>query len=174
MIPHTPLLILFTTSAQTHIFPEIRIDAIRFIDLFLEVIPETLVSGWTEGSGHGNRVLDGYLGILNAGTKFSEAEGEKPLDFFLLWMSLTTLFRSNASDLDSQCGPFCRCALFILLLIGCNFIDHAISQNSSSLNPYPHSLHMHYRHPIALLQILLSIPPIFFYRLGISHHHSQA
>lgn len=84
MIPHTPLLILFTTSAQTHIFPEIRIDAIRFIDLFLEVIPETLVSGWTEGSGHGNRVLDGYLGILNAGTKFSEAEGEKPLDFFFV------------------------------------------------------------------------------------------
>lgn len=74
--PHSPLLILFTTSAQTHIFPEIRIDAVRFLDLFLELIPEALVSSWTEGSGHGNRILEGYLGILNAGTKYNDADGQ--------------------------------------------------------------------------------------------------
>jgi pre-rRNA-processing protein IPI1 len=76
LIPHSSLLILFTTSAQTHIFPEIRIDAIRFLDIFLEVIPETLVSRWTEGNGHGNRILIGYLGILDAGTNVSESDGE--------------------------------------------------------------------------------------------------
>jgi pre-rRNA-processing protein IPI1 len=75
LIPHSPLLILFTTSAQTHIFPEIRIDAIRFLDLFLEVIPDALVECWTERSGHGNRILEGYLGILNAGIKFGETDG---------------------------------------------------------------------------------------------------
>ena len=52
------------------------IDAIRFLDIFLEVIPETLGSRWTEGNGHGNRILVGYLGILNAGTNFSESDGE--------------------------------------------------------------------------------------------------
>lgn len=77
LIPHVPLLILFTTSAQTHIFPEIRIDAVRFLDLFLELVPESLVDGWIQGNpGHGKRVLEGYLGILSAGTKYGDTEGE--------------------------------------------------------------------------------------------------
>ncbi|KII93209.1 hypothetical protein PLICRDRAFT_101004 [Plicaturopsis crispa FD-325 SS-3] len=76
LVPHSPSLLLFTTSAQTHIFPEIRIDAVRFLDLFLDIIPQTVVPGWDGGSGgHGGRVLEGYLGILNAGTKFGESDG---------------------------------------------------------------------------------------------------
>ncbi|KAG6897355.1 hypothetical protein C0992_002281 [Termitomyces sp. T32_za158] len=60
IMPHAPLLLLFTTSAQTHIFPEIRIDAIRFIDLFLEHIPRAVTVGWVEDfNGHGLRVLEG-------------------------------------------------------------------------------------------------------------------
>ncbi|KAG1826020.1 uncharacterized protein BJ212DRAFT_1317584 [Suillus subaureus] len=77
LIPHVPLLILFTTSAQTHIFPEIRIDAMRFLDLFLELVPESVVDGWIQGNpGHGKRVLEGYLGILSAGTKYGDTEGK--------------------------------------------------------------------------------------------------
>ncbi|EMD42224.1 hypothetical protein CERSUDRAFT_110758 [Gelatoporia subvermispora B] len=80
LIPHSPVLLLFTTSAQTHIFPEIRIDAIRFLDLFLEYIPGVVVEGWTHGvSGHGRRVLKGYLGILNAGTIFGEGGDTGPV-----------------------------------------------------------------------------------------------
>lgn len=76
LIPHVPMLILFTTSAQTHIFPEIRIDAVRFLDLFLELVPESVVDGWIQGNpGHGKRVLEGYLGILSAGTKYGDTEG---------------------------------------------------------------------------------------------------
>ncbi|GLB36226.1 hypothetical protein LshimejAT787_0305140 [Lyophyllum shimeji] len=76
LLPHSPLLLLFTASAQTHIFPEIRIDAIRFLDLFLECIPQAVVAGWSEdNNGHGARILEGYLGILNAGTKFGETDG---------------------------------------------------------------------------------------------------
>jgi pre-rRNA-processing protein IPI1 len=78
--PHCPTLLLFTTSAQTHIFPEIRVDAIRFLNLFLNIIPETVVAGWTEqdsvqGHSHGSRVLEGYLGILNAGTSYGQDWG---------------------------------------------------------------------------------------------------
>lgn len=76
LIPHASHLILFTTSAQTHIFLEIRIDAIRFLDLFLDVVPDAVISDWMEGSGHGNRVLEGYFGMLNAGTKFGDTDGE--------------------------------------------------------------------------------------------------
>ncbi|PPR00489.1 hypothetical protein CVT24_005549 [Panaeolus cyanescens] len=76
LMPHAPLILLFITSAQTHIFPEIRIDAIRYLDIFLECVPDVVVSGWNEvNGGHGARVLEGYLGILNAGTKYGETEG---------------------------------------------------------------------------------------------------
>ncbi|KXN89955.1 hypothetical protein AN958_04959 [Leucoagaricus sp. SymC.cos] len=76
LIPHASTLILFTASAQTHIFPEIRIDAVRFLALFLEFIPEPFVEGWDKtGSSHGKRILEGYLGNLNAGMKHGGAEG---------------------------------------------------------------------------------------------------
>lgn len=67
------MILLFTTSAQTHIFPEIRLDAIRFLNVFLERIPHIVVTGWSDATAaHGARVLDGYLGLLSAGTKFGE------------------------------------------------------------------------------------------------------
>lgn len=76
LTPHAPGILLFATSAQTHIFPEIRLDAIRFLDLFLEFIPHIVVDGWSEpGNTHGKRVLDGYFGLLNAGSKFGENDG---------------------------------------------------------------------------------------------------
>ncbi|KAJ3762833.1 hypothetical protein EV360DRAFT_34799 [Lentinula raphanica] len=63
LVPHAPLILLFTASAQTHIFPEIRIDAVRFLNIFLEHFPEVIVSGWdTANNSLGSRVLEGYLG----------------------------------------------------------------------------------------------------------------
>lgn len=76
LAPHSSTLLLFTTSGQTHIFPEIRIDAVRFLDLYLETFPDLVVCGWRDGkNGHGRRVLDGYLSILNVSTKLGE-EGD--------------------------------------------------------------------------------------------------
>jgi pre-rRNA-processing protein IPI1 len=51
------------------------VDAVRFLDVFLEHIPETVISGWDSVDGHGNRVLRGYLGLLSAGTKFGDVGG---------------------------------------------------------------------------------------------------
>ncbi|KAJ3868716.1 hypothetical protein EV359DRAFT_31693 [Lentinula novae-zelandiae] len=76
LVPHAPLILLFTSSAQTHIFPEIRIDAIRFLNIFLEYFPEVIVRGWdTANNSNGSRVLEGYLGVLSAGTITGDAEG---------------------------------------------------------------------------------------------------
>ncbi|KAJ7209662.1 hypothetical protein GGX14DRAFT_452486 [Mycena pura] len=76
LIPHATTLLLFATSAQTHIFPEIRVDAIRFLNIYLEYIPAATVAGWNHsGSESGSRILEGYLGILSAGTKFGETGG---------------------------------------------------------------------------------------------------
>ncbi|KAM5530783.1 hypothetical protein V8D89_015524, partial [Ganoderma adspersum] len=81
LAPHSPVLLLFTTSAQTHIFPEIRIDAVRLLDIYLEYIPEVVTEGWMHpgGGSHGRRVMEGYLGILNAGTTFGEVGDTGPV-----------------------------------------------------------------------------------------------
>ncbi|KAI0034792.1 hypothetical protein K488DRAFT_77014 [Vararia minispora EC-137] len=67
LAPHTPLLLLFTTSAQTHIFPEIQLDAVRLLDILLDVAPRAFAV---------RQVLQGYLSLLNAGTKFGEEPGD--------------------------------------------------------------------------------------------------
>ncbi|KAL0580871.1 rRNA processing protein [Marasmius crinis-equi] len=75
IVPHASIFLLYTSSAQTHIFPEIRIDAVRFLNLLLECIPEAVVSGWdTSTNTHGTRILAGYLGILNAGTIYNDVD----------------------------------------------------------------------------------------------------
>lgn len=89
-MPHAPTLLLFTASAQTHLFPEIRIDAVRFLDLLLQYIPNAVVDGWGSNSdGHGRRVLEGYLGILNAGTIFGE-DGGLSIDCLFSRIALTS------------------------------------------------------------------------------------
>lgn len=60
---------LFITSAQTHIYPAIRIDAIRFIDVFLERAPDIIVQNWLQPDTTGSRVLEGYLSLLNSSSK---------------------------------------------------------------------------------------------------------
>lgn len=68
---------LFTASAQTHIFPEIRIDAVRFLGLLLDFIPVPLVQGWdSTDSTNGKRILEGYLGNLSAGIKYGDGDGK--------------------------------------------------------------------------------------------------
>ncbi|KLO13784.1 hypothetical protein SCHPADRAFT_827523 [Schizopora paradoxa] len=78
LVPHSQTLLLFTTSAQTNIFAEVRIDAVRMLDLLLDVIPEQVVAGsmMDEGtestSAHGKKVLDGYLSLLSASSRMSQ------------------------------------------------------------------------------------------------------
>ncbi|KAF4623469.1 hypothetical protein D9613_001877 [Agrocybe pediades] len=117
LAPHSPALLLFTTSAQTHIFPEIRIDAVRFLDILLDCIPESVVSGWCElADAHGSRVLSGYLGILNAGTKYGETEGPlkatstasvvlTPASKLVVLKSLSTFLREALHPFDAPESP---------------------------------------------------------------------
>lgn len=80
-MPHAPLLMLFTTSALSHIFPEIRVDAVRFVDILIKAVPDVVVGDWANESGNsanikgetsaaggtpsGRRVLDAYLALLD-------------------------------------------------------------------------------------------------------------
>lgn len=105
LLPHASLLLLFTTSALSHIFPEIRIDAVKFLDLLLDLVPDLVAGGWIGAgsaedlgggrmgfgdpsssssagvSGGGQRVLDGYLSLLNLKGK-QGGEFFKSIPFF--------------------------------------------------------------------------------------------
>ncbi|KZV72568.1 hypothetical protein PENSPDRAFT_649670 [Peniophora sp. CONT] len=65
LAPHAPSLLLFTASAQTHIFPAVALDAVRLLDLLLDILPEAVAT---------QRVLEGYLSLLSAGTAFGADE----------------------------------------------------------------------------------------------------
>ncbi|KAG8850569.1 hypothetical protein FRB96_009660 [Tulasnella sp. 330] len=58
LIPHAAPVVLHATSALSHIFREIRIDSIGFLDLLMEHSPQAFLRGQ-------QRALDGYLSLLN-------------------------------------------------------------------------------------------------------------
>ncbi|KAK1234540.1 rRNA processing protein, partial [Marasmius sp. AFHP31] len=116
VVPHSSVFLLYTSSAQTHIFPEIRIDAVRFLNLLLESVPEAVVSGWdTTGNTHGTRILAGYLGILNAGTIYNDVDTPAatstatvmltPQSKLVVLQSLSTFLKIALGTHSSEANP---------------------------------------------------------------------
>ncbi|PWN52619.1 hypothetical protein IE53DRAFT_340251 [Violaceomyces palustris] len=76
LAPYYSTLLLFTTSALSHIFPEVRLDAVKVLDLILDAAPRFSTEGWEravlrkapasgrESSSHGERVLLSYLNLF--------------------------------------------------------------------------------------------------------------
>ncbi|KAH9966572.1 hypothetical protein BC827DRAFT_1124143 [Russula dissimulans] len=112
LVPHSSTLLLFTTSAQTHIFPEIQIDAIRFLDLYLETFPDAVVCGWRDGkAGHGRRILEGYLSILSAGTNLSDGGEDTSLVPLNTVTSVVVLSMASKLVVLKSLSKFLRVAL---------------------------------------------------------------
>ncbi|KAJ6503434.1 hypothetical protein C8R47DRAFT_1250354 [Mycena vitilis] len=117
LVPHATTLLLFTTSAQTHIFPEIRVDAIRFLNIYLEYIPAAVVAGWNQnGTENGSRVLEGYLGILSAGTKFGETDGKLFIDALYATSTASVVLTASSK--------------LVVLQSLSTFLRHAVSSHS--------------------------------------------
>ncbi|KAH9981382.1 hypothetical protein BGW80DRAFT_1434558 [Lactifluus volemus] len=127
--PHSSTLLLFTTSAQTHIFPEIQIDAIQFLDLYLDTFPDVVVCGWRDGkSGHGKRILEGYLSILSAGTKLGEGDTS--------FVSSTSAANTPLSMLyDSKLVVFRSMSKFLTVALRSFTTNGNESRTSTSSNP---------------------------------------
>jgi hypothetical protein len=81
--PHLPILLLQTSSALSHIFPEVRIDACHLVSLLLDIAPASVVSTWPypkrsavetiSGPGEENTILSGLR--LAAGLGGQAGEG---------------------------------------------------------------------------------------------------
>lgn len=70
LTPHLPLLLLQTSSALSHIFPEIRLDASKLVSLLLDHVPRHVTGSWPRTSApaassskttldSGNNILEG-------------------------------------------------------------------------------------------------------------------
>jgi len=79
--PHANTLLLFTASALSHIFPEIRIDASKVLDLLIDYFPTDVVEGWNIDSvtfaskGCGPRILQSLLALLHASPRDGIEQG---------------------------------------------------------------------------------------------------
>ena len=97
------MLLLFTSSALTDIFPEIRIDAVRFLDIYLEHFPDLLVDGWNDGGHtHGGRILEGYLGLLNTSLLFGDPEGTNDLSILSYFINNQCERRAAKSNVNAD------------------------------------------------------------------------
>lgn len=68
---------------MTHIFPEIRIDAIKVLDLLLDYFPQQVVGGVLDvganrnGQSQGRKLLDAYLNLLSVNSRLYEDDQKK-------------------------------------------------------------------------------------------------
>ncbi|CED83304.1 Uncharacterized conserved protein [Phaffia rhodozyma] len=67
LIPHLPVIFLHFSSALSHIFPEVRIDAVKSFRVLLEHYPSLCVEGWVQNRGTGGRAGEGLMGVLGLG-----------------------------------------------------------------------------------------------------------
>ncbi|KAI8647896.1 Rix1 complex component [Parasitella parasitica] len=56
--PFMSLLVIYTCSAMTHIFEDVRLDAIKLMDLWIQIAPDIIVSKFW------NRVTGNYMSLL--------------------------------------------------------------------------------------------------------------
>lgn len=87
--PYVPLIVLHVGSAMSHIFPDVRIDAVKAIDMCLDVFGEAITAGW-EGFQAPSGIADGP----------DCEQGARILRCFLTLLGVST--SSNAADASRQ------------------------------------------------------------------------
>ncbi|CAG8442068.1 8043_t:CDS:10 [Ambispora leptoticha] len=66
LIPFLPLLIIYTCSGMTHIYEDIRIDALKFMNIWLSIAPEVVVNGFWD------KILPNYISFLTSNPNVTE------------------------------------------------------------------------------------------------------
>jgi pre-rRNA-processing protein IPI1 len=64
LAPHLPTLLLYTTSGMSHIYPDVRLDALRTLDVLLAAAPRAVAHGWDAHDTGAARVMAGYRDLL--------------------------------------------------------------------------------------------------------------
>ena len=87
--PHLPVVLLQISSALSHIFPDIRLDACKLVHLLIQHAPTHVIGDWPKG---GNNILEGLrlalgLGEDKASSRLSAAGKLVVLQALLAYLS---------------------------------------------------------------------------------------
>ncbi|CCF50861.1 hypothetical protein NDA10_003305 [Ustilago hordei] len=132
--PYHNTLLLFTTSALSHIYPEVRLDAVRVLDACLDILPHTATSGWE------NAVFKMASAISTTATSTAtpnnaagpsiashQPHGERIMNCFLSLLGITQRSSAAASITSTDLVPGTK--LLILRSLR-TFLSHALPSNS--------------------------------------------
>lgn len=136
LIPYTSIVVLHITSSMSHIFPDIRIDAVKFLNISLIALGPSMIVGWescannTSDAGQTQKVDQNY------GAKLLKCY------FSLLGIPLTSIIDATGVGKNSDTSSNARAsilstdlsnhALLIILSSLDRFLELALREISSS------------------------------------------
>ncbi|KAE8219523.1 hypothetical protein CF319_g6797 [Tilletia indica] len=112
LLLYAPSLILYTVSALSHIFTEVRIDALRILNLLLDHIPEAVVRGWDgfgpalrSGSHLGSAGGGGGEGDASSSRRNADSTGPQVITCLLTILGIPDLSTLAAQQIEQQRNP---------------------------------------------------------------------
>ncbi|PWZ02458.1 hypothetical protein BCV70DRAFT_196701 [Testicularia cyperi] len=159
--PYHNTLLLFTTSALSHIYPEVRLDALRVLDICLELIPDVATVGWekavyklvdaakstTSAAATGNASAAGPSTSASSSTSSHQQHGERIMNCYLNLLGITQ--RSSASSSASvTASDLAPQAKLVILKSLKTFLSHALPNHAD--DTVAHEEDSHHTGPVPL------------------------
>ncbi|CDU24791.1 related to IPI1-essential component of the Rix1 complex [Sporisorium scitamineum] len=133
--PYHNTLLLFTTSALSHIYPEVRLDAVRILDVCLNVLPQVATKGW-ETAVHkmANAVSTASSAPASSNTAgpssaAHQPHGERIMNCYLNLLGITQRSSAAASITITDLAPAAKLLILKSLLA---FLTHALPSTSQT------------------------------------------
>ncbi|TKY89517.1 hypothetical protein EX895_002048 [Sporisorium graminicola] len=133
--PYHNTLLLFTTSALSHIYPEVRLDAVRILDVCLFVLPDVATKGW-EAAVHkmANAISTTTGGSASSNTAgpssaAHQPHGERIMNCYLNLLGITQRSSAAASITATDLAPAAK--LLILRSLR-SFLSHALPSTTGT------------------------------------------
>lgn len=132
--PYHNTLLLFVTSALSHIYPEVRLDAIKVLDICLDVLPQVAIAGWQNAvftmanavsSASSAAASSNTAGPSNAS---HQPHGERIMNCFFNLLGITQ--RSSAAASVTATDLASGAKLLILKSLR-TFLTHALPSTSA-------------------------------------------
>ncbi|EST08922.2 Pre-rRNA-processing protein IPI1/Testis-expressed sequence 10 protein [Kalmanozyma brasiliensis GHG001] len=134
--PYHGTLLLFTTSALSHIYPEVRIGAVKILDVCLSILPQVATAGWE------NAVYNMASAVSSAQSSTGSSDaagpskashqphGERIMNCYLNLLGITHRSSAAASITSIDLAPGAK--LLILQSLR-TFLSHALPSTSGDI-----------------------------------------
>lgn len=128
-------LLLFTTSALSHIYPEVRLDAVKILDVCLNVLPHAATTGWENAvhkmasavSSASNRNRTTSSDTVGPSSATHQPHGERIMNCYLNLLGITQRSSSAASITATDLASASKLLIIRSLR---TFLSHALRSTS--------------------------------------------